>query len=193
MSANGEFSSTIDYDFIGGGFVTVSGVVSGTITPILNFEGRVPIFAESTNNSISFTFSGGIQLPTIQAQAELDFDFTVSSTLEFGIQSYAFANTRIEFTSNSEVISFIEGEVDYVYPFVLESNITQFSLGQAVVSYDFEVDSSVFNYSIHSYDKIGKNLVKLLDYNNEILINDERNGVIIKRDGMNEVKILQSR
>lgn len=193
MSANGEFSSTIDYDFIGGGFVTVSGVVSGTITPILNFEGRVPIFAESTNNSISFTFSGGIQLPTIQAQAELDFDFTVSSTLEFGIQSYAFANTRIEFTSNSEVISFIEGEVDCIYPFTLESNITQFSLGQAVVSYDFEVDSSVFNYSIHSYDKIGKNLVKLLDYNNEISINDERNGVIIKRDGMNEVKILQSR
>jgi hypothetical protein len=191
MAANAEFSTTLDYEFFGGGTVFVVGGGSVSIDYTLDSDVKALIFAESSNNFIDFTFSGGIQLPTINASANLSFGFSVSATVEFGIQSFAVANTRIEFSSTSEGFALIKGSVDYVLPFVAQSTITQFSLAFANISFDFSVDSEVLNYSLQIVDRLGQNDIEFISYEfNEAHVLNENNFVEIIESGYNEAKIL---
>jgi len=191
MAANAEFSTTLDYEFFGGGTVFVVGEGSGVLDYIFDSNVKALIFAESSNNFIDFAFTGGIQLPTINAIANLSFGFSVSSTVEFGIQSFAFANTRIEFSSTSEGFAPIKVSVDYVLPFVAQSTITQFSLAFANTSFDFSVDSQVLNYSLQIVDLLGLNSIELITYEfNEIEVLNENNFVEIIDSGYNEAKVL---
>lgn len=191
MAANAEFSTTLDYEFFGGGTVFVVGQGAVSIDYSLDSDVKALIFAESSNNFIDFTFSGGIQLPIINATADLSFEFSVSATIEFGIQSFAFANTRIEFSSTSEGFAPIKGSVDYVLPFVAQSTITQFSLAFANTSFDFTVDSEVLNYSLQIVDRLGQNDIEFISYEfNEAHILNENNFVEIIESGYNEAKVL---
>jgi hypothetical protein len=191
MAANAEFSTTLDYEFFGGGTVFVVGEGSGVLDYIFNSNVKTLIFAESSNNFIDFTFTGGIQLPTINAVANLSFGFSISSTVEFGIQSFAFANTRIEFSSTSEGFAPIKVSVDYVLPFVAQSTITQFSLAFANTSFNFSVNSQVLNYSLQIVDLLGLNSIELITYEfNEIEVLNENNFVEIIDSGYNEAKVL---
>jgi hypothetical protein len=191
MAANAEFSTTLDYEFFGGGTIFVVGEAAGVIDYTLDSDVKALIFAESSNNFIDFTFSGGIQLPTINATANLSFGFSVSATVEFGVQSFAVANTRIEFSSTSEGFASIKGSVDYVLPFVAQSTITQFSLAFANTSFDFSVDSEVLNYSLQIVDRLGQNDIEFISYEfNEAHVLNENNFVEIIESGYNEAKIL---
>lgn len=191
MSANVEFSTTLDYDFFGGGIVFVSGEASGVLDYNLDSDVKVLIFAESSNNFIDFTFLGGIELPIINATADLSFDFSVSSTVEFGVQRWAFANTRIEFTQTSEGFALVKASVDYLYDFIVNTSATQFSFGTANTELDFFFNSNVLNYSLHIYDRLGKNDVELLTSEfNEIEILNENNFVEIIDSGRNDARVL---
>lgn len=192
MSANGEFSSTLDFEFFGGGAVNVVGEISASFDPILDFTAKTLIFAESTNNYIDFAFSGGIQLPVIEATADLQIDFYSTSTVEFGIQSYLFANTRIEFTNSSEGFAYVAGDIDVTVPFTVFTEVTQFSLGQGNVSYSFELDSLSINASTHTYDRLGKNgvLIGPIESNSIELTNDT-NDINLVSNGETRVEIIR--
>ena len=191
MAANAEFSTTLDYEFIGGGTVFVVGQGAVSIDYSLDSEVKALIFAESSNNFIDFTFSGGIQLPTINASADLSFGFSVSATVEFGVQRWATANTRVEFSASAEGVAPIRASVDYTLPFLAQSTITQFSLAFANTSFDFSVESEVLNYSLQIVDRLGQNSIEFISYEfNEAEVINENNYVEIIGSGYNEAKVL---
>lgn len=192
MSANGVFSSTLDYEFFGGGVVNVTGEVSASLEPILDFSAKALIFAESSNNHLDFTFSGGIQLPIIEATADLQIDFYATSSVEFGIQSYLFANTRIEYTVSSEAFSVVSGDIDVTVPFTVETQVTQFSLGQGNVSYTFDLQSLSINDSTHIYDRFGENGVSFGTIeSNSIQLTHDTNDITLVNAGETRVEIIR--
>jgi hypothetical protein len=191
MSANAEFSTTLDYEFVGDGIVFVVGQSSNSLDYLFNSSVKNLIKAESSNNFLGFEFSANIQLPTIIASANLSFDFSFSSTAEFGVQRRLTANTRVEFTQSAEGNLPVRASLSYPFEFSVQSSATQFSLGTANLSLDFSVDSNALNYSLHVYDRIGKNEVELVTYEfNGIEILNENNFVEITDSGRNEAKIL---
>lgn len=196
MSANGAFSSTLDYTFIGGGVLQVTGPVSVSIDPVFVASAEVPIYAESTNNSLDFTLTeAGIETPTIQVTANLSTSFTVSSTAEQGIQSFlrSYYLNRIEFTANSAGNVIVKGEADLTLPLLSSTNIYVFSEGPASGSIDFSVSAQAYNMTNRVLSRTGDNAVlfKTNEYN-EVRIAKESNAIRIVDNGIREADIIQN-
>lgn len=189
MSANGTFSTTLDYEFVGGGYLNIVGGVNVNLDPVFNSTSKVYVVGESSNNFISFDFSSAAQMPPARGVLEQTIPFTFSATAEFGIQSWAEANTRIEFTFSPMVgYNLTHGRLDQTIPFNLTFTADQFSLGDGSVSYDFILNGEGINRSTHTYDMMGLNGVSfrdnfngvtLINYITETRIVNESNGVRI--------------
>lgn len=200
MAANGTFTSTLDYDFFGGGYVFTSGTASGSIDPILDASARVPIVGEIQPQSISFSLTeAGIETPTIYGSAEnLSIDFTLdqSGRIEFGVQRYLTTNSNtmiISFGGSANGYSIVSGVLDQVLTFTPDTNIYVFSEGPALGIIDFSVLSKGTNAATHVYSLFGSNDLTFnsIDYN-DVKIVAESNDVKIIDNGIRQAEIIQN-
>ena len=196
MSANGAFLTTLDFEFFGGGYTTLSGGVSTTIEPSLVSYAQVPITGTLNNFNLDFAFSGTITPPIIQASAEnLSFDFTFNSTMEFGVQRYAsaeYGSLVIPFSGSAEGYVVTSARLNQTLDFTLDTNIYVFSLGDSIVSYDFSVQSSGLNVSTRSYSRDGANYCSFNGNDfNEVQIFAQSNSVRITDNGVRYAEVLQ--
>lgn len=186
----GEFSGIIEYSIVSAGNVSISGVSSNIIENSLASLAKVFVFGEA-NTGYDFSFSGAGGYKPIEGQANLFFTFTSSSFVEFGVQRRGFANTRIEFSASGEGNLPVKASANYPLDFFVQSTATQFSLGVANCEFDFSVNSNVLNYSLHIYDRLGKNDIELVTYEfNEVEVLNENNLAEIIDSGRNDAKVL---
>jgi hypothetical protein len=194
MSANGVFTSSLDYTFFAGGFsIVTGGVPAQTIDYTLNSDVFVPITGDMQTLPLDFVFSAAITPPIIQASADLSFGFTGNSFLEFGIQSFLSSEwiNRIEFSANGFAETVVAGVGDITLPFILDTNIFVFSLGDGLTGFDFSVEGKGTNLSTHLFSTTGDNSLKFIDNDfNGYLIPKESNAVKIISDGATDVEIL---
>ena len=194
MSANGVFTSTIDYTFFGGGYSIVSGgVPDQTIDMVLDNSGVVSIIGEMQPLALDFTFASEITPPFIYGSAEVSFGFTGSATLEFGIQTFGSSEwiNRLEFTSNSFAETVIAGVGDVTLPFTLDTNFFIYSLGDGDTAFGFSVAGKGTNLSTHQFSTTGSNSLKFINNDfNGCLIHKESNAVKIVNNGGTDVEIL---
>ena len=194
MSANGAFSSTLDYSIIGGGVVSVKGPLSVQINPSISLEGRVPIYGEIQPFTLDLTIVSGIETPTIYAEApNLSFGFTQYSTIEFGVQKWLEStNNSIEFTANSAGFLPVAGNADILFEFLSSTNIYVFSEGPVSVETSFSLASKARNVSTHYYTRVGENYVRFDSESNGVKILDNSNGIRIADNGIREADIIQN-
>jgi len=196
MSANGAVTTTVDFTYFGGGYVEVSGEVSGSIDASFVFDGRIPIYGEINPVTIDFGFSAGIETPTIYGRvSDASFDFTSYSFVEFGVQRYLSVanNTLFDYTANSE--GYVTTHVNFnpTLDFNIDTHIYVFSLGDTTGTYTFSVDSLGLNISTRQYSKTGGNYVSFdgID-NNEYRLVDPKNGINLISNGISKAEILQT-
>lgn len=197
MSANGAVTTTIDFDFFGGGYTQLSGEVSGIIEPSLVSYAKIPIVGQIEPITLDFTFSAGIETPTIYGRADLSFGFTGAGTAEFGVQRYGAvgANTKailFDYTANSIGNVTTHGYFNSTLEFTLDTNIYVFSLGDSSGSYSFNVESTGLNISTRSYSINGANYCSFdaVDFN-DVQINAQSNYIEIVNNGTTQAEILQ--
>lgn len=191
MSANGTFSSTLDYEFFGGGFLDIQGGVSASIDYTISSTSKVYIVGESTNNSIDFVFSSAIEMPTIAGRLEQTIDFNLSATADLGVTIFGAANNRIEFTFDTmRGYNLTHGYLNKTIPFSISITADQFSLGDTDVAFGFVFSGKGINKSTHTYDRIGANGVAFRDNYNRVSIPIQFNDVEIRDSGATAVKIL---
>tara|TARA_R110000796_G_C14497494_1_gene428513 strand:- start:233 stop:826 length:594 start_codon:yes stop_codon:yes gene_type:complete len=193
MSANGTFLTTLDFDFFGGGYVQLSGEVSGLIETSFVSYAQLPINGESAL-ALDFAFTGGIETPTVYGAApNLSFDFVVSSTMEFGVErNGSVANNVIfEYTTESSGYVTTHAYFNPTLEFTLDTNIYVFSEGDSAGLYSFAVESTGINVSTRSYSRDGGNYCEfnIVDFN-DAWINDESNSVKIINNGMTQAEII---
>lgn len=196
MSANGAFSSTLDYTFIGGGVIQVSGPVSVSIDPVFAASVQVPIYGEIQPYTLNFSLDeAGIETPTIQANVNATIDFTASATADQGIQSFlrSFYTNRIEFTANSEGYVVVSGTADLTLPLTTNTNIYVFSEGPASGSIDFSISAQAYNMTTRVRSRTGENSVmfKTNEFNG-VRIKTESNDVRLVDSGVREADIIQN-
>ena len=196
MSANGAFSSTLDYAFIGGGVVQISGPVSVGIDPVFVASAKLPINAELQPYTLDLSLTqAGIETPTIQASLNVSTSFTASATAEQGIQSFlrSFYTNRIEFTANSEGYVVVSGELDVTLPFLTSTNIYVFSEGPAQGSIDFSLSAQAYNMTARVRSRTGGNSVLFkTNEHNGVRIPLESNSVRLVDSGVREADIIQN-
>lgn len=196
MSANGAFSTTLDFEFFAGGFTTLSGEASVSIEPSLVSYARVPITGTLNDFNLNFSFTGRITPPIIQASAEnLNFGFTSSSTIEFGVQRYAkseYGSLVIPFTTTAQGYNLTHAYLNKTLDFTLNTKIYVFSLGESSGSYGFNLESTALNISTRAYSRDGANYCTFngVDFNNAI-INNQSNSVRIIDNGVRHATVLQ--
>lgn len=196
MSANGEFSTTLDFEFFAGGYVTLSGEASVSIEPSLVSYAKVPITGTLSEFNLDFIFAGTIVPPTIQALAQnLSFNFTSSSTVEFGVQRYAkaeFGSLVIPFTQSAQGYNLTHAYLNASLDFTLNTDIYVFSLGSSAGSYGFNLQSTALNISTRVYSRNGANYYAFNGINfNCATINKESNSVTIIDNGVRHATVLQ--
>ena len=196
MSANGAFSSTLDYTFIGGGVLRVRGPVSVSIEPSIDASAAVPISGEIQPQSIDFTLTeAGIETPTIQARVDVSTSFTASATAEQGITSNlrSFYTNRIEFTANSEGYVVVSGSADLTLPLTTNTNIFVFSEGPVAGSISFSLSSQAYNMTNRVRSRTGENSVmfKTNEFN-VVRIKSESNDVRLVDSGIRQADIIQN-
>lgn len=196
MSANGAFSSTLDYNFFGGGVVSLSGSLSTNLDPVFESSAVIPVFGEIQPQSLSLELTeAGIETPTIQASFNGSIDFTGFGTAEQGITTngQSFYVIRTEFTANAEGHVVVSGTLDQTLDFSIQPNIYVFSEGPAAVSFDFSVAAQGTNVSTHLYSKDGANYCSIygIDYNN-VKIMAQSNSVKIIDNGIRQVEVIQN-
>lgn len=195
MSANGTFSTTLDYDFFAGGVVKTSGEASSTFDLSLSTTGAVIVYGQASG-SISYSLQSGAQLPEVDGTVDVSFGFDVSSTVDFGVQIYGkseFINT-IEFGVSAEGYSIVTGRLNQTLDFNLKSNFVIFSDGIASGSFGFSASGTGINYSTHSHSFDGVNNVHIpssVSHNDFVLV-DKSNSVSIRQDSTNGVIVLQN-
>ena len=197
MSANGAVITTLDFEFFGGGYTQLSGEVSGIIEPSLVSYAKIPIVGYIEPVTLDFTFTAGIETPTIYGNANLSFGFTGSATVEFGVERYATvgANTQailFEYTANSAGYVTTHAYFNPTLEFTLSTNIYIFSLGDSSGSYSFDVESTGINVSTRSYSINGANYCEFdaVDFN-DVQIIAQSNYVEIVNNGTTQAEILQ--
>jgi len=197
MSANGAVTTTIDFEFFGGGYTQLSGEVSGIIEPSLVSYAKIPIVGQIEPVTLDFTFSAGIETPTIYGRADLSFGFTGAGTAEFGVQRYGTvgADTQavlFDYTANSAGYVTTHAYFNPTLEFKLDTNIYVFSLGDSSGSYSFNVESTGLNISTRSYSRDGASYCSF-DGNdfNDVQINAQSNYIEILNNGTNQAEILQ--
>lgn len=196
MSANGAFLTTLDFEFFAGGYTTLSGEASVSIEPSLVSYARVPITGTLNDFNLNFSFTGTITPPTIQALAQnLNFGFTSSSFIEFGVQRYAraeFGSLVIPFTQSAQGTNTTHAYLNKTLDFTLNTDIYVFSLGSSVGSYGFNLESTALNISTRSYSRDGGNYYKFNGVNfNSAVINKQSNSVTIIDNGSRHATVLQ--
>lgn len=190
MSANGALTSTLDYSYIGGGVVRVSGTSSSDFVLAFDSTAVVPITGTIQPVTLDLTLSdAGVETPTIQASAtNLSFGFTGSGTIEFGVQRYLtapYGNIQTSFTANSQGYVVVSGTFDNTLEFSSDTHIYVFSEGPVAVDFGFEVSSVGINVSTHNYSKVGSNDIKFnaVD-NNGLKFPSESNGIRLVTNGV---------
>jgi hypothetical protein len=196
MSANGAFSSTLDYTLIGGGVLQVKGPVSVSIDPTFVASATVPIYAELQPYTLDFSLDeAGIETPTIQASLNATIDFSASATAGQGIQSFlsSFYTNRIEFTANSEGFVIVSGTADLTLPLTTNTNIYVFSEGPASGSISFSLTSQAYNMTTRVRSRAGDNAVlfKTNEFN-AVRVPKEANSVRIVDNGERIADIIQN-
>jgi len=193
MSANGTFSTTLDFDFFGGGYLQLSGEVSGLIETSFVSYAQVPIFAEAPL-TLDFVFTAGIETSTVYGSANLTFGFDAGGTIEFGVSRYgSVANTVIfEYTAESSGYVTTHANFNPTLEFTLDTNIYVFSEGDSAGLYSFSVQSTGLNISTRTYSRDGASYCSFngIDFN-DLHINDESNSINIINNGITQVEILQ--
>jgi len=193
MSANGAFSTTLDYQFFGGGVVQNSGEVSGLIETSLVSNAQVSITGEISNFNLDFSFSAGIETPTIYGTADLSFGFAVSGQADQGIQTFGKSEwiNRLPFDVSSEGYVVVSGSLNQTLDFNLDTNIFLFSDGDGAGSFGFSLASEGTNISTGIYHRQGANYCTLdgLDYNN-VQILSSYNDCTLVVDGIRQAEII---
>lgn len=200
MSANGAVTTTLDFDFFGGGYTQLAGGVSGAIETSFVSYAKVPIVGEIQPITLDFSFVSSITAPIIQASADLSFSITGYGTMEFGVQRFATvdgpdANTQailFEYTANSAGSVITHGYFTPTLDFTLDTHIYVFSLGDTTTGYSFNVESTGLNVSTRSYSRDGGSYCSFNSVEfNETIINDESNSIKINNTGITYAEILQ--
>jgi hypothetical protein len=196
MSANGAFSTTLDFEFFAGGYTTLTGEVSVSIEPSLVSYAKVPITGIINDFNLNFSFIGAIVPPTIQASAEnLSFGFTSTSFIEFGVQRYAkaeYGSLVIPFTQSAQGYNLTHAYLNKTLDFTLNTKIYVFSLGESVGSYGFSLESTGLNISTRAYSRDGANYYTFNGVNfNDVTINAQSNSVRIIDNGVRHAEVLQ--
>jgi hypothetical protein len=196
MSANGAFSTTLDFEFFAGGYTTLSGEVSVSIEPSLVSYARVPITGTLNDFNLNFSFTGTITPPTILASAEnLSFGFTSSSFVEFGVQRYAaaeYGSLVIPFSATGQGYNLTHAYLNKTLDFTLNTKIYVFSLGESAGSYGFNLESTGLNISTRAYSRDGANYCTFNGVNfNGVTINKQSNSVRIIDNGIRHAEVLQ--
>lgn len=191
MSANGALSSTLDFEFAGGGYLNIVGGVDVSFNLAIDSTSAVYIVGESTNNSISYTLDASAQMPGIFAVLEQEIPFSFSGTAEFGVQRWAEANNRIDFTFGTMTgYNLTHGALNKTIPFSVSITADQFSLGETAGSFAFIFSGKAVNKSTHTYDRVGKNGVNFRHSYNGVLLSGEMNDVKIIKNVHTDVTIL---
>lgn len=193
MSANGAFTSTLDFDFIAGAVVSVKGPLSVQIDVSADLTGRVPIYGEIQPYTLELAGQSSIETPTLYASAtDLSTSFNVSGTIEFGTQIYLDANNSIDFTLDT-----VPGTVttharaDLLLEFPSITNIYVFSEGPVSVSTSFSLAGVGLNWDTHIYDRYGANGVRFTGpESNGTNIKIESNGVKLVSNGIGLAEII---
>tara|TARA_B110000503_G_scaffold54658_1_gene87787 strand:+ start:3587 stop:4168 length:582 start_codon:yes stop_codon:yes gene_type:complete len=192
MSANGVFTSTIDYSFFGGGYSTIEGGVSGAIDVAFTSDVIVPVQA-TFEHILGFGFVGGIVTPTVYAEAAGDISFTLSNAfIEFGIQSYLFSgNNEISFTGSATALAPISVSFTPTFDINFSGTMAQFSLGQTTGAFAYALNSKGQNYTLLNKSRPNKkNGINLTDaQHNGVTLRMQPNGVKIRDNGTNYVEI----
>tara|TARA_B110000503_G_scaffold128808_1_gene200348 strand:+ start:4437 stop:5024 length:588 start_codon:yes stop_codon:yes gene_type:complete len=194
MSANGAFSTTLDFEFFAGGYTTLAGGVSATIEPSLVSYAKVPINGTLSDFNLDFTFSGIVTPPIIRASAELSFGFDATGFLEFGVIRFASSewSNRIPFSATSEGYVTTHAYFTPTLEFALDTEIYVFSLGDSSGSYGFSLQSTGINVSTREYSRDGGNYCYFdsIDFN-DVQIYTPSNGIIIMDNGIRDAEVLQ--
>lgn len=195
MSANGAVTTTVDFTYFGGGYVQVSGEVSGVIGTSFVFDGVAPIYGEIQPVTIDFGFSAGVETPTIYATADVGFDFASYSFVEFGVQRYASVanNVLFDYTANSS--GYVTTHVNFnpTLDFTLDTDLYIFSLGDGTGTFSFDIESLGYNISTREYSKTGGNYVSFDGIDkNAIKVVNATNGIKLLNNGISKAEILQT-
>jgi hypothetical protein len=196
MSANAAVTTTLDFQYFGGGVIQVSGELSGLIDNSFVFDGVVPIVGHIEPVSIEFGFSAGIETPTIYgALTPQLIPFSSNSFVEFGVQRYLSVanNTLFDYGATSE--GYVTTHVNFnpTLEFNLETDIYVFSLGDTSGTYSFSLDGLGLNISTREYSRTGGNTITFdgIDNNSANIIHDT-NGIKLISNGVSYAEILQT-
>jgi hypothetical protein len=194
MSANGAVSTTLDFEYFGGGYVSLSGEVSGLIDTSLIFSGSLPIVGEISPITIDFGFSAGIETPTIYGQiAPQVIPFSSYSFVEFGVQRYLSVanNVLFDYTANSSGYLTTHVNFNPTLEFNLDTHIYVFSLGDSAGTFNFSVEGLGLNVTTREYSETGGNFVNFneIDFNNSDVI-QPHNGLVLINNGISQAEII---
>lgn len=197
MSANGAITTTLDFSFFGGGYLQVTGDVSGTIENSFVSTALVPISGTISTVNLSFDLEARIETPTVYGEANLGFDFTGSSTIEFGVQRYLAVGTEkivlFEYTAESTGYVLTHAYVEPTLEFSLETDIFVFSESEEFAgNIGFSVNSLGLNVSTRSYSRDGASYCEIdaVDHN-DAYIKLESNLVEINSNGITYAEVIQ--
>lgn len=191
MSANGVFTSTIDYSFFGGGYSTIEGGANSTFDLTIASNVFVPINASLTQ-SIDFSFQAGVETPTVYGDFAGTIDFTLDEArIVFGRQGYGTsANNEINFSATGSGYVTVEAIAQPIIGFTISATMAQFSLGQATAAFDFAARGIGQNYTLLNKSRGGKNGAQLTRFSsNNVRIKQQPNGVKIRNPGTNNAVV----
>jgi len=198
MSANGAVTTTLDFDFFGGGYLQLSGEVSGLIETSITSIANAPVTGIILPVTLDFAFEAGIETPTVYGRAaDLNFDFAASSTVEFGVQIFGGVGIEekailFEYTAESSGYNLTHANFNPTLEFTLNTDIYVFSLGDTGGSYGFSVESNGLNISTRSYSRDGATYCDFdaVDFN-DVYIKLESNSIEINNNGITYAEIIQ--
>jgi|GEM_PF-4571346 len=191
MSANGVFTSTIDFEFFGGGYSTIEGQANSSFDLSFTSNVFVPIVATISPQTIDFNLSAGIVTPTVYGDFTGSIDFALDARIEFGRQGYGTsANNEIDFSATGSGYVTVEGFAAPTLDFSISATMAQFSLAEATAAFDFAVNSYVQNYTLLNKSRGGKNSFELTRFSsNGVRIKQLQNGVKVRNPGTNQVVV----
>lgn len=188
MSANGVFTSTLDFSFFGGGYSVLVGGAEGTFDYTFTSDVFVPVYA-TLDQTLTFDVQAGIVTPTIYGEfsGTIPFTLTEPARIEFGIQSYMYSgNNEIDFTASATGFSIIAGSADITLPLIFSGTMAQFSLGQATGAFGYALNSKVVNYTLTNKSRLGINSIEIGRHSyNDVIIrrSSEPNDIRLKDSG----------
>jgi hypothetical protein len=194
MSANGVFSTTLDYQYFGGAVVQNSGEFSGSLDYSFDSSVQIPIVGQIDNFNLDFSFTAGIETPELNGTADLSFGFSVSAQADQGIQRFAtveWKKLQVPFSVSANGYSTIAGTLDQTLEFSLDTNIFVYSELESSGTIGFSVSSKGTNVSTHVYDVQGANYCTIegMEYN-DVQILSSYNSIHLTDNGIRQAEII---